>query len=100
MTFFFILHIISSSKNFHENDVIYIIFFHFFAPWEVLKISGGNSMIYFSGCLYTQHRVTEEKLIFLCEDRAFRSKYELLNLIVRFFVMLLFLSSSHECRYE
>ena len=36
---------------------------------EVLKSSRGNSMIYFSGYVYTQHRVTEEKRIFRCEDR-------------------------------
>ena len=35
---------------------------------EALKSSRENSMIYFSGYLYTQHRVTKEKRIFRCED--------------------------------
>lgn len=44
---------------------------------EVLKTSRGNSMIYFSGYFYTQHRKTEEKRIFRCEDRNCRSmQYE------------------------
>ena len=30
-------------------------------------------MIYFSGYLYTQHHVTEEKRIFRCEDQTCRS---------------------------
>ncbi|CAF4376832.1 unnamed protein product [Rotaria sp. Silwood2] len=36
---------------------------------EVLKTSRENPMIYFSGFLYTQHRITEKKSIFRCEDR-------------------------------
>ncbi|CAF1560987.1 unnamed protein product, partial [Rotaria sordida] len=41
---------------------------------EVLKSTRGNPMIYFSGYLYTQHRITEEKRIFRCEDRNCRSR--------------------------
>ena len=50
---------------------------------EVLKSSRGNSMIYFSGYLYTEHRVTEEKRMFRCEDRTCRSKYKFLNLMIQ-----------------
>ena len=66
----------------------------------MLKSSRRNSMIYFSGCLYTQHRVPEEKRIFRCEDRTCRSKYKFLNLVIQLFLMLLFWSLLHECRYE
>ena len=41
---------------------------------EVLKTRRGNPMTYVAGFLYTQHRITEEKRIFLCEDRDCRSK--------------------------
>jgi hypothetical protein len=43
---------------------------------EVLKNSRGNAVIYLCGYLYTQHRITEEKRIFRCEDRNCRSKYK------------------------
>ena len=52
---------------------------------EVLKSSRGNSMIYVSGYVYTQHRVTEEKRIFRCEDGTCRSKYKSLNLMIQIF---------------
>ena len=52
----------------------------------MLKSSQGNSMIYFFGYLETQHRVTEEKRIFRCEDRTCRSKYKFLNLMIQFFM--------------
>ena len=56
-------------------------------------------MIYFSGYVYTQHRVTEEKRIFRCEDQTCRSKYKSLNLMIQIFYAI-FWSLSHECRYE
>ena len=65
----------------------------------MLKSSGGNSMIYFSGYVYTQHRVTEEKRIFRCEDGTCRSEYKSLNLMIQIFYAI-FWSLSHECRYE
>jgi len=40
---------------------------------EVLKSSRGNSMIFLSGFFYTQHRITEEKRLFRCENRNCRS---------------------------
>ncbi len=46
---------------------------------EVLKSSRGNSMIFLSGFFYTQHRMTEEKRLFRCENRNCRSKYKLRN---------------------
>ena len=57
-------------------------------------------MIYSSGYLYTQHRVTEDKRIFRCEDRACRSKYKFLNLMFQVFSDAIFWSLSHECRYK
>ena len=66
----------------------------------MLKSSRGNSMIYFSGYLYTQHRVTEEKPIFRCENRTCRSKYKFLNLMIQVFFDAVFWSLSDECRYE
>ena len=67
---------------------------------EALKRSRENSMIYFSGYLYTQHRVTEEKRIFRCEDRTCRSKYKFLDLTIQVFLDAVFWSFPHECRYE
>ena len=67
---------------------------------EALKSSRGNSMVYFPGYLYTQHRVTEEKRIFRCEDRTCRSKYKCLKLMIQVFLDADFCSLSHECRYE
>ena len=57
----------------------------------MLKRSPGNSMTYFSGYLYTQHRVIEENRIFRCEDRTCRSKYKSLNLVIQLLFYATFL---------
>ena len=47
-------------------------------------------MTYFSGYLYTQHRVTEERHTFHCEDRTCKSIYKFLIPMILLFSMLFF----------
>ena len=41
---------------------------------EILTSKRGNPIVYYGGFVYMQHRLTDKKRIFLCENRDCKSK--------------------------